>query len=73
VVLAGSDALRLSVRAFVAIVLLVLVLGWIETGRRRELTLLGNLGTSRLVISAFLTSPAVFGEIALRTAASIFA
>jgi hypothetical protein len=69
--LAGSNALRLSAAALVALVLLVVALGWIETRRHREGALLGNLGISPLVLSVFLGAPAVLGELLLGTGAAL--
>jgi len=45
-VLVGADGLNLSASAQVEVVVLVVALGWIETLRRRERALLGNLGVS---------------------------
>lgn len=69
--LADADALKLSKPSLVAIVLLILALGWIETRRRRESVLLGNLGVSPLVLSIFFAAPAILGELALRVGAAL--
>jgi hypothetical protein len=70
-VLAGSNALRLSTAALVEVVLLIVALGWIETRRRRESALLGNLGVSPVVLSVFFGAPALLGELLLRTGAAL--
>jgi hypothetical protein len=70
-VLAGSNALKLSPATLVELVLLVVALGWIETRRRRESALLGNLGVRPLVLSVFFGAPALLGELLLRTGAGL--
>lgn len=72
-VLAGGNALKLSTVALVELVLLIVALGWIETRRHREISLLGNLGVSPLVLSAFFAGPALLGEIVVLIGAAVFA
>lgn len=72
-VLAGGNALRLSTAALIEVVLLIVALGWIETRRHRERSLLGNLGVSPLALSAFFAGPALLGEIVVRIVASVLA
>ncbi|MGH7652107.1 MAG: hypothetical protein ACREMS_09715 [Gemmatimonadaceae bacterium] len=71
--LASATVIRLSVVAAAAVILLVVGLGWIATWRSRELTLLGNLALSPLLITSCYAAPAVCGEIVLRAASSVFA
>jgi hypothetical protein len=72
-VLAGSDALKLSTAALVAVVMLIVALGWIETSRRREGALLANLGVSPVLLSVFFAGPALLGEFVLRFGAALLA
>lgn len=71
-VLAGSDALKLSTAALVEVILLIVALGWLETRRRRERVLLANLGVSPLLLSLFFAGPALFGEFVLRFGLALF-
>lgn len=71
-VLAGGNALRLSTAAVVEVILLIVALGWIETRRRRESALLGNLGVPPLALSAIFAAPALLGEIVVRIGAAVF-
>jgi hypothetical protein len=70
-VLAGSNALKLSTAALIELVVLVVALGWIETRRHREGVFLGNLGVQPLVLSVFFGAPALLGELLLRSGAGI--
>jgi hypothetical protein len=70
-VLAGSAAIKLSAIVFAEVIFLIVALGWIETRRRRELTLLGNLGVSPLLLTILYGVPALSGELALRIGASV--
>lgn len=72
-VLAGSDALRLSPIVLAEIVLLIVALGWIETRRRRENVLLANLGVSPILLTFLFAGPAVLGEFVLRFGATLLA
>lgn len=71
--LAGEDPIRISGFTGVGIVLLVVVLGWIETRRRREGALLANLGVSPLLPSVCFAAPALLAELLLRFGATLFA
>jgi hypothetical protein len=57
----------------VEVVLLIVALGWIETWRHRERALLGNLGISPFVLSAFFAGPALVGEFVFRVGAALLA
>lgn len=72
-VLAGSDALRLSTIALVEVVLLIVALGWIETRRRGESVLLANLGVSPILFTFFFAGPALLGESMVRFGATLLA
>jgi hypothetical protein len=72
-VLAGSDAVKLSTTALVEVVLLIVALGWIETRRHRETALLANLGVSPLLLSVFFAGPALLGEFMLRLGTALLA
>jgi hypothetical protein len=72
-VLAGGDAIELSMTALVAIVLLIVALGWIETRRRREGALLANLGVSPFMLSVLFAGPALLGEFVIRLGAALLA
>ena len=72
-VLADGDPLRLSTTALVAVLVLVVALGWIETRRRREGVLLANLGVSPYLLSGLFAVPGVLGEIVLRFGAGLVA
>jgi hypothetical protein len=72
-VLTGADGLNLAASAQGEVVILVVALGWIETLRRRERALLGNLSVSPALLSAFFVVPALLAEGLLRTAAAILA
>lgn len=65
-ILAGSEALRLSTIALVEVVLLIVALGSIETRRRGESVFLANLGVSPIVLTCFFAGPALVGEFVLR-------
>ena len=52
----------------IGVVPLVILLGMIDVGRRREWGLLGNLGVSRGSIVAWLGAPALAAEMALSAA-----
>lgn len=71
--IAGADARKLSTTALADVVLLVVALGWLETLRHRERALLGNLGVSPLLLSAFFAVPALLGEALLRIGAAVLA
>lgn len=71
--LAGVDAIKLSTAAIVEVVLLIVVLGWIETLRHRERALLGNLGVSPVLLSTFFGAPALLGELVLRIGGAVLA
>lgn len=71
-VLAGADALILSATALVETILLIVALGWIETGRRREHDLLANLAVSPLILSFLFAVPALLGEFVLRFGGVVF-
>ncbi|MEO5590338.1 MAG: hypothetical protein ABIS03_12185 [Gemmatimonadaceae bacterium] len=70
--LAGGDAVELSTAAALEVVVLIVALGWIETFRHRERTLLGNLGVSPLVTSLFFAGPAILGELFTRIGGAFF-
>lgn len=72
-VLAGGDALKLSTTTLVAVVLLIVALGWIETRRRREGALLANLGVSPFALSVLFAAPALLGEFVIRLGAAVLA
>jgi len=71
--IAGADAWNLSASALTVVVLLIVALGWFETFRHRERALLGNLGVSPLLLSAFFAVPALLGETLLGIGATVFA
>lgn len=60
--MAGENPFAVSPIALVYIVLISAVASVVETKRRHELTLLGNLGVSRRQLAAFFTVPAIAGE-----------
>ena len=64
--LAGTNPVQLSAAVVVAIILLSVVLGFLETHRRREGAFLANLGVRPLVLGALFAGPAMIGEVALR-------
>lgn len=64
--LAGTNPVQLSAAVVVAIILLSVVLGFLETHRRRERAFLANLGVRPLVLGALFAGPAMIGEVALR-------
>jgi hypothetical protein len=66
--LAGTNPVRLSAAVAVAIVLLTVVVSLLDTHRRRERALLGNLGIRPLLLGALFAGPALIGEVALRLA-----
>ena len=69
--IAGADVRKLSTTASVEVVLLIVVVGWLETFRHRERALLGNLCVSPLLLSTFFAVPALLGEAILRIGTSV--
>jgi hypothetical protein len=61
--LAGEDPLRMSAAAPAVFVLMSVALCFVETFRRRERSLLGNLAVSPLLLGLLFTLPAIAGEL----------
>jgi hypothetical protein len=70
---AGSNPFDTSVGSSIEIALLSVALCFLDTRRRREDVLLGNLGLTRAVLAALFAIPAIVGEIAILIAASMIA
>ena len=68
--LGGTDPLRISRGVAVEIVLLSVVVSVLEMKRRRESTLLANLGVRWFTIGALCVAPALVGELVVRLAGS---
>lgn len=64
----GTTPLRLATSTVVAIVVVSALLGLLETARRSERALLGNLGVTRLSLGALLVVPPTMGELVLQAA-----
>lgn len=64
--LAGASPLGLGLTGVVGVILLNVALGFVETNRRRERALLGNLGVRTSMLMMLFAVPAIVGELALR-------
>jgi hypothetical protein len=63
--LAGGNPLSLSFGATVATIAVSGALGLLETHRRHERALLGNLGVTMAMLTIMLVAPALLGELSL--------
>jgi hypothetical protein len=68
----AENPFKLASIAVASVIAMSVVVGLVETVRRRELALLGNLGVSRGYLVAFYGIPALFGEIVLRLVTAPF-
>lgn len=68
---ARVNPLRLSGEAVVAIVVLSVVLGIVETYRLREQVLLANFAVAPAMLGVMFAVPAIIGEYVLRTASVV--
>ena len=68
--LAQGDPLRPTAGMTIGIVAVSAALGLLETHRRRERALLGNLGVSLPALALMLAVPAAIGELVLRAIAA---
>lgn len=68
--LAGVDPFALTVSASLQIVGIIVALGLIDTLRRHERALLGNLGVSFATLALVIGTPALLGELLVRLLAS---
>lgn len=63
--LAATNLVRLSAAAIGPVVCLTVVVAFVDTGRRRERALLGNLGVGPLTLAALVAAPPLVAEIAI--------
>jgi hypothetical protein len=68
--LAASYPFRLSAGTIVPIVVLTVLVAFVDTRRRREQVLLGNLGVSATMLAALFAVPPLIAEIAIHVLAS---
>ena len=66
IILLGASSQRLSLPAMIQLVGVSVALCFLETHRRRERALLGNLGVPPFTLAVLFALPAVLGEIAIR-------
>lgn len=64
--LLGASSQRLSLSAMIQLVVVSVALCFLDTHRRRERALLGNLGVRPLTLAVLFALPAVLGEMAIR-------
>lgn len=60
---AGADAIRLPVASVAQLVLFAVALCFLDTHRRHEWALLGNLAVSRGTLAVVFAMPAIAGEL----------
>lgn len=70
-ILAGDDPLHLTFASFIGALVIYVSVGYIETTRRHERDLLGNLGVKRRTLAVFFVVPALVGEGVLRALGSV--
>lgn len=63
--LAASDLVRLSAAAIPLVVCLTVVVAFVDTRRRHERVLLGNLGIGPVVLASLFAVPPLVAEIAI--------
>jgi len=69
--LGSEDPVRLPFGSVVELVLLTVALCVLDTHRRRERALLGNLALGSRSLTALFAGPALFGELLIRVAATL--
>lgn len=70
--LGGTSPIRVPPMVLVAIILLSVFLGFLDTYRYRERVLLGNLGIRPHILGILFLIPAATGEATIRIGAALF-
>jgi hypothetical protein len=69
--LAETDPFKLGVTVTLALLSLVIVVGFIDTYRHHERAFLSNLGVSSITLATLYVIPAVAGEATLQVLAAV--